>query len=280
MTVIRRGLCLLLCMILLFTYSVTACAEEEYPGTATGILDARELTDRVEEILAQYGVDGSQIAVGFYFTGTGDTYFYRGDSWIYSASLYKVPLYMALDNEAADGKILETGTFPTLSLLDADRDRVLINSVNSTAHSLMGHFDSPEDCRKAYCSVSTLPEDYYQPCFYRQSYFTARFMTDVMAWLYNHCDDYAKTLDSLYRSPLREDLASVGETYTIAQKYGDYSNQKVDVHHVAAIIDTPTPIVVVVMTEWMPKHRSVMNAIATMLTGYALELDEQLTSDK
>ena len=279
MKIIRRGLCLLLCMILLLTHSVAAFAEEEYPGTATGILDVRKLTEQVEEILAQYGVDRSQIAVGFYYTGTGDTYFYRGDSWIYSASLYKVPLYMALDNEAADGKILETGTFPTLSLLDADRDRVLINSVNSTAHSLMEHFGSREECRKAYRSVSTLPEDYYQPCFYLQSYFTARFMTDVMAWLYNYRDDYAKTLDSLYRSPLREDLASVGESYAIAHKYGDYNNEKVDVHHVAAIIDTPTPIVVVVMTEWMPKHRSVMNAIATMLTDYALELDEQLASD-
>ena len=105
-------------------------------------------------------------------------------------------------------------------------------------------------------------------------------MTDVMAWLYNHCDDYAKTLDSLYRSPLREDLASVGETYTIAQKYGDYSNQNVDVHHVAALIDTPTPIVVVVMTERMPKHRSVMNAIATMLAEYSIELDQQTAAAK
>ena len=280
MTVIRRGICLLLCMILLFTQSAAACAEEEYPGTATGVLDARELTERVEAILAQYGVDGSQIAVGFYYTGTGDTYFYRGDSWIYSASLYKVPMYMALDNEAAAGKIRESGTFPTLSVLDACRDRVLINSVNSTAQSLMGHFGSREECRKAYRTVSTLPEDYYQTCFYRQSYFTARFMTDVMTWLYNHSEEYAKTLDSLYRSPLREDLASVGENYAIAQKYGDYNNQNVDVHNVAAIIDTPTPIVVVVMTEWMPKHRSVMNAIATMLTDYALQLDEQLAADK
>lgn len=277
---VRSGFGLLLCLTMLFRTAASAYAEEEYPGTATGILDARELTEQVEAIFAQYGVNGWQTAVGFYYSGTGDTYFYRGDSWIYSASLYKVPLYMALDNDAADGKILETGTVPTLSTLDAYRDRVLINSVNSTAHLLMDHFASREECRKAYRSVSTLPEDYYQDCFYRQSYFTARFMTDVMAWLYNHSEEYAKTLDSLYRSPLRADLASVGENYTIAQKYGDYTNQNVDVHHVAAIIDTPTPIVVVVMTEWMPKHRSVMNAIATMLTDYALQLDEQLVSDK
>ena len=270
----------MLSVILALCVTASAFAMDESLENATGILDEQELTKRVEAILTQYGIDGQQIAVGYYYSGSGDTYVYHGDSWMYSASLFKVPLYMALDDDIAAGRIRPSGAGLTAETVDSLRDRVLINSVTSTAKQLMGHFGSAEDCREAYRRYSSLPDDYYPDIFRLSSYFSARFMTDVMASLLDHSDNYPKILDSLYRSPLREDLASVGENYQVAQKYGDYTDERVDVHHLAAIIDTPTPIAVVVMTDKLAKHRLLMNAISTMLADYSIELDQQYAADE
>ena len=280
MNIIRRGICLLLSVIFALCVTASAFAMDESLENATGILDEQELTKRVEAILTQYGIDGQQIAVGYYYSGSGDTYLYHGDSWMYSASLFKVPLYMALDDDIAAGRIRPSGAGLTAETVDSLRDRVLINSVTSTAKQLMGHFGSYEECREEYRRYSSLPEDYYPDSFWKNSNFSSRFMTDVMAWLLDHRDSYPKIFDSLYRSPLRQDLASLGETYTIAQKYGDYDDQYVAVHHMAAIIDTPTPIAVVVMTSNVAKHRLMMNAIATMLAEYSIELDQQTAAAK
>lgn len=280
MICLRKGLCLLLCLSMLLGSGVAASAEEESAGNATGILDAQELTARVESIISELGLDAERLAVGFYYAGTGDTYFYHGDRWMYSASLFKVPLYMALDDEIADGKIRESGSDFTISTVDTYRDRVLINSVTGPAKWLMGYFGSYQECREEYRRYSELPDDYFPDTFAMNSYFSARFMVDVMAWLLEHADRYPKTLDSLYRSPVRQDLTTVGEHYKVAQKYGDFADEYVNVHHMAAIIDTPTPIVVVVMTSGSRKHRLFMNEVSAMLADYSLELDRQTAADK
>jgi len=269
----------LLSVIFALCVTASAFAMDESLENATGILDEQELTKRVEAILTQYGIDGQQIAVGYYYSGSGDTYLYHGDSWMYSASLFKVPLYMALDDDIAAGRIRPSGAGLTAETVDSLRDRVLINSVTSTAKQLMGHFGSYEECREQYRRYSSLPDDYFPDQFWDYSFFSARFMTDVMAFLLDNSDSYPKILDSLYRSPLRQDLASVGEKYNVAQKYGDYTEQY-GVHHMAAIIDTPTPIAVVVMTSNVAKHRLMMNAIATMLAEYSIELDQQTAAAK
>lgn len=276
----RNGICLLLSLAMLLSSAATVCAERENGGEATGVLDAQVLTERVESIIDELGLEGKRLAVGFYYSGTGDTYFYNGDSWMYSASLFKVPLYMALDDEIAAGKIRESGTDFTVATVEYYRDRVLINSVTQPAKWLMGHFGSYQDCREEYRRYSDLPDDYFPDSFRKNSYFSARFMVDVMACLLNNGDSYPKTLDSLYRSPLRQDLATVGEHYAVAQKYGDYADEYVNVHHMAAIIDTPTPIIVVVMTENTGKHRRFMDEVSAMLADYSITLDQQLASDK
>ena len=48
----------------------------------------------------------------------------------------------------------------------------------------------------------------------------------------------------------------------------------------AAIIDTPTPIIVVVMTENTGNHRRFMDEVSAMLADYSITLDQQLASDK
>ena len=280
MKLIRNGICLLLSLTMVLSSAATACAELVKSGEATGILDEQALTERVESIIDELGLDRSRLAVGFYYSGTGDAYFYNGDSWMYSASLFKVPLYMALDDEIADGKIRESGTEFTVAKVEYYRDRILINSVTEPAKWLMGHFGSYQKCREEYRRYSELPDDYFPDSFSVNSYFSARFMVDVMAWLLEHGDKYPKILDCLYRSPVRQDLTTVAEHYKVAQKYGDYADDFVNVHHMAAIIDTPTPIAVVVMTSGSRKHRMFMNEVSSMLADYSLELDQQLASDK
>ena len=57
MKYVRNGICLLLSLTMVLSSAATACAELVKSGEATGILDEQALTERVESIIDELGLD-------------------------------------------------------------------------------------------------------------------------------------------------------------------------------------------------------------------------------
>ena len=286
-----RRLAALMLALLLVSGGVFASAETaaETPATPaataedSGIIDAEELNAWMDSFLEERGLNRDYIivSVGFWYSGTGDSWYYNADEFMYSASMYKVPVAMLMAEKEAAGELTPqsvcNGT--TLEFLEST---ALVYSNNDSGHSMVtwlgGTFNGK--CADMATKFTDLPEDYFVPNFNEYSYYSARFMTQVMRTLYlggdekfPHLIDYLKAAqpnEYFNRDPALKD-------YEVAQKFGAYKEPNGnDNNHCTAIIFTPKPIVVTVMTRNAADYQNLIASIGGHLADYALKLDQKL----
>ncbi len=257
---------------------VSAAAEE------TGIIDASGLQQWMDAFAEENSLKDSykRFSVGFWYSGTGDSWYYDADQWMYSASLYKVPVSMLMAEKEAAGELTQesivNGT--TLQYLEST---ALIYSNNDSGHSMVSWLGGTYagKCSDMTIRFTDLPESYFTQDFYDVSYYTARYMTQVMRSLYlggeeqfPHVLDYLKQAqpDDYFN---RDSTLKAG--YTIAQKFGAYEEPNGNNNnHCAAVIYTPNPIVVTVMTRNVGDYQNIIAAVGSHLAETALELDQKL----
>ena len=269
MRTIKRMLALLLCLVLLASPSALA-AEEIRPGE--GVLNPDELQSLLENYISRHGQNPDHISVGYVYTETGETWYYNPDAWYYSASMYKVPLMMLFAQMEARGEINRDTEYlgTTFGYLE---DSILIRSNNDFAHAMMVQIAPTEpDCRDLYKQFADLPDDYYIDDFRNYSYFTARFMTQVMTTLYTQNERFPHVIDCLLEAQPGEYFRTRIDEYEIAQKYGSLQERNgTNNNHVAGIIYTPHPFILVVMTENDPLPFTTLGELARVFTDFTVE---------
>ena len=264
-------------------------ADAQLPAAEdSGIIDANELQQWMDSFVQEHNLnqDYMRFSVGFWYSGTGDSWYYDADQWMYSASLYKVPVSMLMAEKEAAGELtLESvvnGT--TLEYLEST---ALVYSNNDSGHSMVSWLGGTYagKCSDMTIKFTDLPDSYFDQDFYDVSYYTARYMTQVMRTLYQggdakfpHVLDYLKQAqpDDYYNRN-----AALKGSYTIAQKFGAYEEGNGNNNnHCAAVIYTPNPIVVTVMTRNVGDYQNIIAEVGGHLAEYALELDQKLESWK
>ena len=282
---------LFLALLLLLGCVPEAFAEEPPSAVSTddsGLIDAAVLDSWMEEYVAQNGLNGEYqvFSVGFCYTGTGDFWFWNADQWMYSASLYKVPVSMLLAEKEADGELTQdtviTNQYGRGTLAKLESTALTLSS-NDSGHVLVEYMGGSYNgkCSDQTIKYTPLPESYFtSDDFYDLSYYTARYMTYVMKTLYDggkeafpHVIEYL--LDAQPEEYYKSD-PTLKSSYAIAQKYGAFVEQNGNNNnHCAAIIYTPTPIIVVVMTRNVGNYQRRIAEVGSYLADYALQLDEK-----
>ena len=264
-------------------------ADAQLPAAEdSGIIDAAALQQWMDNFAQEHNLkqDYMRFSVGFWYSGTGDSWYYDAYQWMYSASLYKVPVSMLMAEKEAAGELtLESvvnGT--TLEYLEST---ALVYSNNDSGHSMVSWLGGTYagKCSDMTIKFTDLPDGYFDQDFYDVSYYTARYMTQVMRTLYQggdakfpHVLDYLKQAqpDDYYNRN-----AALKGSYTIAQKFGAYEEGNGNNNnHCAAVIYTPNPIVVTVMTRNVGDYQNIIAEVGGHLAEYALELDQKLESWK
>ena len=286
--------CLLLALMLLLP--ADAFAEEAENNGAqselnlendSGIIDAEALNRWMDGFVEEHGLNGKwqDVSVGFCYTGTGDCWFYHPDIWMYSASLYKVPVSMLMAEKEAAGELtpesIVLGT--TLEYLEST---ALVNSNNDSGHAMVSYLGGTYNgkCSDMTEKFTDLPEEYFSQDFLDVSYYTARYMTQVMKTLYEGGDEaFPHVIDYLLQAQPYEYFNSdpTLKDYGVAQKYGAFEETHISKNnnHCAAIIYTPTPIIVVVMTRNIGEYQKRIAEVGAWLADYSLQLDEKQTEE-
>ena len=299
----RQILSLMMTILLLAVMCTTAFAEAApaagaaaVPGADTqlpaaedsGIIDAAALQQWMDNFAQEHNLkqDYMRFSVGFWYSGTGDSWYYDADQWMYSASLYKVPVSMLMAEKEAAGELTKDSVVngTTLEYLEST---ALVYSNNDSGHSMVSWLGGTYNgkCSDMTIKFTDLPDSYFDQDFYDVSYYTARYMTQVMRTLYQggdakfpHVLDYLKQAqpDDYYNRN-----AALKGSYTIAQKFGAYEEGNGNNNnHCAAVIYTPNPIVVTVMTRNVGEYQNIIAEVGGHLAEYALELDQKLESWK
>ena len=264
-------------------------ADAQLPAAEdSGIIDAAALQQWMDNFAQEHNLkqDYMRFSVGFWYSGTGDSWYYDADQWMYSASLYKVPVSMLMAEKEAAGELTKDSVVngTTLEYLEST---ALVYSNNDSGHSMVSWLGGTYNgkCSDMTIKFTDLPDSYFDQDFYDVSYYTARYMTQVMRTLYQggdakfpHVLDYLKQAqpDDYYNRN-----AALKGSYTIAQKFGAYEEGNGNNNnHCAAVIYTPNPIVVTVMTRNVGDYQNIIAEVGGHLAEYALELDQKLESWK
>lgn len=268
--VLLAALALLLCLSLL---PPTARAED----APASVLDQAEMQALLDDYIAAHRLNPDKISIGYIYTETGDTFYYNEDTWYYSASMYKVPVMMLLAEKEYAGEITRDSKLMGLTLGYAE-EAILTYSNNDYAHMMMAALAPSEpECRDLYKQFVSLPDDYYISDFRDYSYFTARFITEVMQTLYNEPERFPNILDCLLKAqPEHYFRIHLGDL-PIAQKYGSYKdNMARDFNHTTGILYLPHPVILTVMTQDAPGPESVIADLAKLYADYTQKADERL----
>ncbi len=278
-----RLLSLLLCLALLLSLQTAALAETpEDSAPQESIIDEEALNQWIDEYVQAHSLNrsGAEFSVGFCYTATGDCWFYNADKFMYSASMYKVPVSMLLAEKEAAGEISQDSSLNgyTLQYLESS---ALTHSNNDSGHAMVDYLGGTYQgkCSDQTIQYTDLSRDYFPKDFFDYSYYSARFMTQVMATLCEGGEErFPHVLECLLVAQPDSYLnLSLAGKYEVAQKYGAFTERNGnDNNHIAAIVYTPTPIVVVVMTRNVGDYQNRMAEIGAYLADYSLELDEKL----
>lgn len=252
---------------------------EETAEPEMTIFDPDELQSMADSFIQKYsgyGVKADNISFAYTYLATGETWFYNPDTWYYSASMYKVPLMMILAEKEANGELTQESDVKGLTLAYAE-ESILVYSNNDYAHLMLNYLGTDKEAREMYKQFSSLPDDYYDPDFIDYSYFTVRFMNDVMTTLYNAPERFPHIIDCLKRAqPTDYFHLYIDPELEVAQKYGSYK----EFNNTSGIIYTPNPVILTVMTSDLARAELVIGEAARMFVDYTYTLDGKLNSYK
>lgn len=241
------------------------------------IFNDAELDSMVADFIDRfsgYNVKPDRISFAYTYLATGETWFYNADTWYYSASMYKVPLMMILAQMEANGELTQESNLKGITLSYAE-ESILVYSNNDYAHLMLSYLGTDQEAREMYKQFSPLPDDYYDPDFVDYSYFTVRFMNDVMTTLYNEPERFPNILDCLKRAqPVDYFHLCTDPELEIAQKYGSYNEW----NGTTGIIYLENPIILTVMMKNVERAEVVIGEAAKMFVDYTPTLDAKLES--
>ena len=280
-TSFSKLLSLLLALLLLLSAAPAALAEEEEEPEES-LIDEAYLNQWMEEYLQSRGItyDWQDFSVGFCYTATGDCWFYDADVFMYSASLYKVPVCMMIAEEIAAGDFTWTDTIQGSTVEYLVRS-ALVYSNNDFGHVLVSFLGGSYrgKCSDRSIAYTDLDPAYFPREFTEQSYYSARYMTRVMQTLLAGGEErFPRVNEYLLQAQPNEYMnLRLKDRWPVAQKYGAYDEGNgYNNNHTAAIIYTPTPIVVVVMTRNVGDYQNRIAEVGEFLADYSLELDGKL----
>ena len=280
--------CLLLCALLLPGSLAWATGDDSNTGNSlasptdpNSILDGTVLTSKIQKVLDEWSVDPKQISVGYYYSATGDSWYFNGDKWFYPASMYKVPLVMLLAEKVHNGELSQDSQVYDGVVADIE-EHILTYSNNDWAHAIRKYLGGDAKWREDAKQYAQLKEEDYSPDYLDYCYFNNRYMTQVMTTLYTQRERFPNVVECLLNAqPEGYYRQTLGEQYEIAQKYGSFEDSRgVKFNHCAAIIYTPNPIVVTVMTSDVSRYEAVIAQIGKILADYTLQLDPQVDDHK
>ena len=275
MRILQKWLCLALSLGLALSLAPFALAESGV-GPQTASADDARFADRsweevLRELMDKYGVFDEGITAGYYNTVTGEEHYYRGDVYMVSGSMYKVPLNMYYAEKISSGEMQWTDTVGGIDYKRA-QEWTIVNSDNEMAASMwkaMGGYREFREGIAPYMGVdiSTAPDAYFDG----RAQFTAEQMIFCLKELYFHSDKYPGIIDNMLKAERSNYFLCKPQRVEVAHKYGWFipnENQSMLYMDDCAIVYTEDPILIVLNTAGIHDAYTFMTDFCTLMIDY------------
>ena len=161
----KRIFCLAAVLVLLL--SLTPPARAAYSEED---LEGRTWEELVQGLLEEYGLREDQVAMGYLNTVTGETHYVRGDAYMVTASMYKVPINMVFTERISKGE-MDWDTVISGYTYEQILEKTIIESDNDAAEKLCmtNESETADNACSPRRDKNTLSTKLYSPCTSREA---------------------------------------------------------------------------------------------------------------
>ena len=207
------------------------------------------LDARVQQFVDEYDLDEDSFSLAYYNTASGESWQYNGDTYMFAASTYKLPLNMYYYLQENAGNIDPDEAIGMYTLSQAHYLSI-VQSDNPSSETLMyaiGSYDQYKDLMfETFGSQKYQEEGGIDPITYQDNDYPADFLMDVLQYLYHNQDQFQQLLsymsDPDQSNGFDNDLT---QQTTVYQKQGWYDY----VNDVAEIVMSDQSYLAVVMVD-------------------------------
>ena len=207
------------------------------------------LDARVQQFVDEYDLDEDSFSLAYCNTVSGESWQYNGDTYMFAASTYKLPLNMYYYLQENAGNIDPNEAIGMYTLSQAHYLSI-VQSDNPSSETLMyaiGSYAQYKDLMfETFGSQKYQEEGGIDPITYQDNDYPADFLMDVLQYLYNNQDQFQQLLsymsDPDQSNGFDNDLT---QQTTVYQKQGWYDY----VNDVAEIVMSDQPYLAVVMVD-------------------------------
>ena len=222
----------------------------------------------VQAFLLENSCPEGSVALGYYNTVTGEQHYYRGDSYMETGSIYKVPLNMIYAERIHNGEM--SFDTPVFGVPYATQQRAtLIRSDNYYATLLwqnLGSYMQFRDLIAPYMGVDPASAD---PLYYENRFFTARQVIHCLRVLYKDPERFPGVIDCLLEAEPEDYFCFHEQRVPIAHKYGYISENGSFFVCDCGICYTDDPILIAMFTWDVRLPNNLLADFCTLMCDYS-----------
>lgn len=226
------------------------------------------LSDQVQNLIAQDGLNETSFAVLYYNTVTGESYEYNPDTALFCASIYKLPLNMLCYDREREGTLSPDTTIYGYNLTDAHYQSIVMSN-NEVSDAMIYTLGSYADFKRN-VAISYGGERYGNPDnldskVYIENDFPAGLMMSALKYLWDNQSQY-QTLLSLMCAPEQRNgfEQNLPDGVQIYQKQGWYPQTNT----VCEIVMDEQPYLCVIMVNNRDDSADVITAANLLVYNY------------
>ena len=253
---------LILCLHLSVLPAASALEEDERFAGKTWLQVVEEFNERMS-------IRDQNVAYGYRNTVTGEEHFFNGDTYMVSASMYKVPLNMMVAEELYNGEIDWDTQFGGLTYRKLQEGSI-IHSDNDYARILWQHVGNGNyrTYRRAIAPLMGEDADTVDPKYYENNFFTPRQMIHCLNELYTNAERYPGVIECMKLAEPKNYFRRNETRFEIAHKYGFLEDTTLHMND-CAIVYTDEPILIVCFTDGQFNAYDVLAEFCTLMCDYA-----------
>ena len=243
-----------------------------------------EWSEGLDEIMAQYmaehRLNESNFSMGYLYTKTGEYWYYNEEKMMNAGSLYKLPLNMRIVDKVAAGERSYYDYVDGMPLASAQYLSVNLSD-NDVSHALQRYLVGYSSgyyraYRRELLAYSGWSEEEIPWQFLSSNSASAEYMMRVLVHLYGESELYGDLIAYMKDAYPGSYFRLYEGDYAIAHKYGMTENFL----HDAAIVYTPNPFLLVVMTDSVYYSEQRLGELCRMMTEYTLGLDAKYEAER
>lgn len=229
----------------------------------------RPLEDIMAQFRTEYGLDENNFAMGYYATGTGDSYGFQVDSYRDAGYTYMLPLNVVFYDLDAQGEFDATVDYVGTYYLPYLYTYTITDSDTAMAKTMRDYLGDYREYRKILTQFSN--QEYTEE-YYSENVFNIRYIMNVLWHIYENSETYADLLEDMGEAyPGDAFDLNLENRYNVAHKYSGEDG----VYNDVGIIYTQEPFILAAFSQNIGHAEEMLGALSELLAEYTEYLTDR-----